>query len=123
MDNQEGRFEYTYSAAEQEEIEKIKSKYVQKGEDKLEQIRALDASVTKPGTIAGITMGVIGMLMFGGGLSATLVSSSLFIPGVILGLAGIVLMAAAYPVYKKITDKQREHIAPQILAMIDELAK
>ena len=42
-------FTYTYSAREQEEIEKIRQKYLPKAEDKMEQLRALDRNVTKKG--------------------------------------------------------------------------
>ena len=47
-------FNYTYSASQQEEIKKIREKYSapEKQEDKMEQLRRLDKSVTKPGTDA-----------------------------------------------------------------------
>lgn len=117
-------FEYTYSAAQQEEIEKIRSKYLPKEETKMDKLRKLDASVTKPGTIWSIAFGVIGCLMFGGGMSCTLLQDSdmmMLTLGVFLGLIGILLIAIAYPVYKKVTEKERAHIAPQILALSEEI--
>ena len=42
----EETFEYTYSAKRQEEIEAIKNKYLPPKEDKMEQLRKLDTSVT-----------------------------------------------------------------------------
>lgn len=117
-------FEYTYSAEQQAEIEKIRAKYVPQTDSKLEQLRKLDASVTKPGTITGITLGVIGCLIFGGGMSCTLMGGgSIFVIGIFLGVLGMVLMGIAYPVYKKITEKQKERIAPQILALTEELGQ
>lgn len=122
--NNENTFEYTYSAKRQEEIEKIKSKYVEKEEDKMEQLRKLDQSVERPGTIASIIIGVIGTLIMGGGMSLVMVwTETLMIPGIIIGLIGIAVLAAAYPMYKSITKKQREKIAPQILALSEELLK
>lgn len=124
MDKNNETFEYTYSAEQQAEIEKIRSKYMPKEETKLDQLRKLDASVTVPGTIAGLVIGIVGILTFGSGMSCTLVGgASLFILGIILGLLGIILMIAAFPVYKKITAKKRERIAPQILALTDELVQ
>lgn len=124
MERNKERFEYTYSATQQAEIEKIRSKYVPKEETKLDQLRKLDRSVTKPGTITGLVLGIIGCLTFGGGMSCALVgAASLFVPGIILGMIGIVLMGLAYPTYKKITDKERERIAPQILALTEELGQ
>ena len=49
MDNNK-KFNYTYSAKEQEEIKKIRQRYATPQEteiDKMEQLRRLDASVTK----------------------------------------------------------------------------
>lgn len=124
MENNKDTFEYTYSADQQAEIEKIRSKYVPKEETKLDQLRKLDASVTRPGTIWGLVIGIIGTLVFGGGMSCVLVGGvSLFVPGIVLGIVGIACMIAAYPIYKKITAKERERIAPQILALTEELGK
>ena len=48
---------------------------------------------------------------------------ALFIPGVVVGLVGIAVVAAAYPLYSRITQKEREKLAPQILKLADELSK
>ena len=47
----------------------------------------------------------------------------LFVPGIIVGVFGIVLICIAYPLYKKITKREREKIAPQILSLSKELLK
>ncbi len=120
----EETFEYTYSAKRQAEIEAIKSKYMPPKEDKMEQLRKLDASVTMKATMWAVSIGVVGMLIFGSGMSCTLVGAkNLFIPGIVLGLAGLAVMGLALPVYKMIEKKQREKIAPQILALADELSE
>lgn len=122
--NNDNTFEYTYSAKRQEEIEKIKSKYVEKEEDKMEQLRKLDESVERPGTIASIVLGVIGTLIMGGGMSFVMVwGGALLIPGILIGVLGITVLILAYPVYQSITKKQREKLAPQILALSEELLK
>lgn len=122
MENNNERFEYTYSAAQQEEIEQIRRKYMPKEEDKLAELKRLDEEVTRPGTIAGIVIGLIGTMIFGSGMSMVLVwTDTLLVPGVLVGIAGFALMATAYPAYAKITAKKREEIAPQILALTEEL--
>lgn len=50
MENKE-TFSYTYSAKQQEEIKKIREKYAPKEADKMEQLRRLDESVTRKGTV------------------------------------------------------------------------
>lgn len=122
MENNKETFEYTYSAEQQAEIEKIRSKYMPKTDDKLEQLRKLDASVTKKGTVMGLIMGITGCLVFGISLSMVLVIGEMMIvPSIILAIPGIAGMAWAYPLYKKVTEKERERIAPQILALTEEL--
>lgn len=124
MEDNKQTFEYTYSAAQQAEIEKIKAKYMPKEDSKLEQLRKLDASVTKKGTIWGLVFGIVGCLVFGGGMSLVLVRGmSFLVPSILLGLAGILLMGYAYPLYKKITKQERERIAPQILALTEEIGQ
>lgn len=124
MNNENERFEYTYSAKQQEEIERIRKKYLPKEEDKMAELRRLDAQVTKPGTVAGITIGIIGMLIFGAGMSMTLAGEeAMFVPGIIIGIIGFAIMAAALPVYKKVTQRQQEKIAPQILELTEQLMK
>ena len=120
----EETFEYTYSAKRQEEIEAIKKKYLPPEEDKMEQLRKLDASVTLHATMWAIVIGVIGTLIFGAGMSCTLVGArNLFVPGIVLGLGGFGIMGASYPLYMKLVKKGREKLAPQILALAEELSK
>ena len=122
MDNNE-TFHYTYSAKQQEQIRQIREKYLPKEEDKLERLRRLDASATRPGTIASIIVGTAGALLMGLGMSCTMVwSEQYFVPGIIIGLIGIAGICAAYPLYNRITKKRREKLAPEILRLTQELS-
>ena len=124
MSNEKETFEYTYSARRQEEIEKIRKKYLPKEEDKMELLRKLDRDVTKPGTIWSLVLGIIGCLVFGTGMCCTTVwADSYFIVGIVVGILGMAMMGIAYPVYSKITKRERARIAPQILALSEELSK
>lgn len=121
---QENTFQYSYSAKQQSEIEAIKKKYMPKQEDKLEQLRRLDKSAETPGTIVGLILGIVGTLVMGTGMSCVMVwAESLFWIGVVVGLLGIGMIALAYPVYRIITKKQREKLAPRILQLSEELLK
>ena len=68
MSEKKDTFHYSYSAKQQEEIRKIREKYVPKEESKMEQLRRLDESATKPGTIASIIVGILGTLLLGVGM-------------------------------------------------------
>ncbi len=125
MDNQsdEKSFKFTYSAKEQDEIKKIRQKYILE-DDKVEKLRRLDKNVTKKGTMYSVIIGVVGSLLLGVGMSCTMVLNKIwFIPGIIVGVIGIALIIAAYPVYNYITQKEREKIAPEIIRLTDELMK
>lgn len=128
-------FSYSYSAKEQEEIKKIRKKYItndpQRREDKMERLRILDASTTKKGTIASLVIGIIGALILGTGMSLAMTDIGSFlgndtlalIIGILIGVLGIILVALAYPLYNLITAKERKRIAPEILRLSDELMK
>lgn len=123
MENNKETFEYTYSAKQQQEIESIRKKYLPKEEDKMERIRKLDREAERPGMIASLATGVIGALMLGIGMCCTMVwGESLFVLGIFVGVIGSALIAAAYPLYKKVTRVQREKVAEQILALTNELS-
>lgn len=120
------KYEYTYSSKQQKEIESIRNKYLPKKEDKMETLRRLDKSVEKPGTMSALVVGIIGAFLLGIGMCCTIVwnsSAIIFIMGIMIGFIGIVLIISAYPLYKKITLKQREKITPQILALSEELSR
>ena len=120
----EAKFEYAYSAKKQEEIEAIKKKYLPKEEDKMETLRRLDQSVEKVGTMYALVAGIVGALLLGTGMSLIMTVGTLgaYVIGIVLGLLGMIPIGVAYPLYKKKVEKQREKIAPQILALTEELS-
>jgi len=124
MENNQNGFQYTYSAKEQAEIKRIRSKYVPKEENKMEQLQRLDASATQKATMYAIIVGVIGALIMGAGMSCCLVwTDALLIPGIVIGIIGMAVLAVAYPLYNRVLKKERERIAPEVLRLTDELMK
>lgn len=129
MDHNKDDFSYTYSAERQQEIEHIRRKYLPKAEDKMEQLRRLHHSATQKAQAASIAVGVIGSLILGTGMSLCMTELSGFLGGTAMfvgipvGLAGIVMVALAYPVYNRVLKKERQRIAPEILRLTDELLK
>lgn len=135
MENKEKEtFNYTYSAKEQEEIKAIRKKYAvqEKTEDKMEQLRRLDAGVYSKATTASLVIGIIGALILGSGMSLVmtdvgkvvgLLGGMAMLIGILIGIVGIVLISVAYPIYNCIINKEREKIAPEIIRLTDELMK
>lgn len=116
-------FSYAYSVQQRKEVERIRAKYIPPQENKLEQLRRLDRQAERRGV--GIAIGVctICMLLLGIGMTLTMVYTRFFGLGVVVGVIGIAGMAAAYPLYQRITKKSREKIAPEILRLSEELIK
>lgn len=120
-------FEYTYSAAQQQEVEHIRKKYLPKQEDKMTQLRRLHHSATQKAQSASIALGVIGALILGTGMSivmtelGALLGELAMVLGIVIGVVGMMLVALAYPVYNRVLHKEREKIAPEILRLSDEL--
>lgn len=117
-------FEESYSQKMQEEVKQIRERYIPKEENKMDQLRKLDQSVTKPGMITALILGIVGSLIMGFGMCCVMVwGNTLFAVGIVVGIIGMAILGAAYPMYVKRTEKEREKLAPQILALADELAQ
>lgn len=122
-------FRYTYSAEQRREVEAIRKKYLPREEDKMEQLRKLHAIPTQKAQTAAISVGIIGSLIMGTGMSLAMtdigdvLGKLALAAGILAGLMGMVLIALAYPVYNRVLKKQRARIAPEILKLTDELMK
>ena len=120
-------FEYTYSAQRQQEVQEIRRQYLPKEEDKLDTLRRLHAIPTQKAQAASLAVGIIGALILGTGMSLCMtdIGAALgdfaWILGIAIGLAGMALVAAAYPIHNRVLKKERERIAPEILRLSDEL--
>ncbi len=122
MSNQ---FNFKYTAPteeERKEIDSIRSRYAPKPqkEDKLERLRRLDAIVKSVPTVWALVLGVLGTLIFGLGLTMIL-EWSIFVWGIVLMAIGIVPIALAYPVYKKLLTKYKDRYGEEIIRLSDEL--
>ena len=131
MENKEG-FNFTYSAAQRQEIANIRNKYLPKEEDKMEQLRNLHNSTGRKARAWAIAIGVIGALVLGAGMSFAMTNlgeilgfdrNFAMLVGIVIGIVGMVLVALAYPIYNRVLKKERQRIAPEILRLTDELMK
>ncbi len=115
-------FHYTYSPAQQSELKRIRAKYLPTEEDKMTQVRRLDARVYNRACIGALIVGILGAMIFGLGLSLCLVWQH-YVLGVIIGVLGVIACLPAYPLYLFITKKERDKVAPEILRLTEELMK
>ena len=135
MENNNSSFSFSYSAKEREEIERIRNKYTQQEtpcEDKMQKLRDLDRRAEGRAKCISLIFGIIGSLILGTGMSFIMTelgsvlgldfTASLFI-GLILGVIGMITCAIAYPVYKKTLASIKKKLAPEIIALSDELLR
>lgn len=122
-------FTMTYSATQQEEVQKIRDKYMKKEESKMESLRKLDEAVTNKATTKALIIGILGALILGTGMSlfmtefGNVLGSLKPILGIGVGILGMLLVAVAYPVYQKTLAKEKEKAASEILRLSEELLK
>lgn len=95
----------------------------------MERLRQLDAAVERRAAVPAITVGVVGTLLFGVGMSLVMselgaLLGRLAMPvGVVCGLCGAAVLACAYPLYHRVLRRERDKAAPEILRLTDELMK
>ncbi len=134
MNNDKKDFSYSYSAKDQAELRQIREKYAPptEEENKMERLRRLDASVTKSAMTVSLTVGIIGALIFGFGMSLCMsdlaemlgISPTAVLPiGISTGIVGCILAGLAYPIYNAVVKRKRAKIAPEIIRLTDELMK
>ncbi len=125
MENKE--FHYTYTAPteeERKEIASIRKQYQAPDpacpENKLERLKALNTRVKSTANIFGLVFGVVGILVFGLGLTMIL-EWSLFLYGVIVMVIGAIPTALAYPVYRFVLRRNKNKYGDEILRLCEEL--
>lgn len=129
MENKLDTFHYTYSAQQQAEVDMIRAKYLPPREDKLETLRRLDNSVHKKPLALSLSLGVVGTLLLGTGMSlimtdlAAVLGFFRYVLGLVLGINGLAAAILAWPVYEYVLKRERQRLAPEILRLSEELMK
>ncbi|MBQ8354848.1 MAG: hypothetical protein IJY40_04395 [Oscillospiraceae bacterium] len=122
-------FEYTYSPQRQREIEEIRKAYLPKEEDKMTELRRLHAIPTQKAQTLSLTVGIIGLLILGTGMSLCMtelgaaLGSLAMVLGILVDLAGLAMVAVSYPLYRRTLEQERAKIAPEIIRLTDELLR
>ena len=111
-------------------VEKIRTQYMEKESTDLDALRELDAKVKRPANVFGFLFGSIGAIIMGGGMSlvmtdigGTLGMTDPMIPGIIIGLAGMLMAIINYPIYKGILGSRRRKYADKIIALSNKIMK
>lgn len=123
-EDREKGFSFSYSAPteeERKEVASIRREYLPiDKQDKIERIKSLDKKVKRTPTAVGISVGVIGTLVFGLGMTMVLEWEMIFW-GVISGFLGAVVITLAYPIRTLLYKRNKEKYSKEILKLADEI--
>ena len=108
--------------------QKIRTQYMEQQPSDLDELRRLDAEVKRPAHIFAYVFGSISAVIMGCGMSlvmtdigATLGLASTMVPGIIIGIVGMVMALVNYPIYKNILASRKAKYADKILALSEKI--
>lgn len=111
-------------------VEKIRTQYIEKESTELDALRELDAKVKRPANVFGYVFGSISAIIMGCGMSlvmtdigATLGMTETMLPGIIIGIVGMLMAAINYPIYKRILGSRRKKYADKVIALSNKIMK
>lgn len=109
-------------------VEKIREQYTEKGVSKLDELKALDARAKRPAKVFGYVFGTIGALVMGAGMSLIMTDIGTTVgidncmnTGIVIGIAGMIIVITNYPLYKKLLKMRRKEYAEEIMKLSDEM--
>ncbi|MBQ2308259.1 MAG: dihydropteridine reductase, partial [Clostridia bacterium] len=109
-------------------VEKIRTKYVEKKDSSLDELRKLDKKVKAPAEVFAYIFGSISALIMGAGMSLVMTDvanmlglGDMTVPGIAVGVVGMVLAIVNYPIYKGILTSRKKKYADKILALSNKI--
>ena len=109
-------------------VEKIRTKYVEKKDSSLDELRKLDRKVKAPAEVFAYIFGSISALIMGAGMSLVMTDvagllglGDMTIPGIAVGVVGMVLAIVNYPIYKGILSSRKKKYADKVLELSNKI--
>ncbi|MBE6619537.1 MAG: dihydropteridine reductase [Ruminococcaceae bacterium] len=111
-------------------VQKIRTQYTEKEQSGLDELKALDIKVKRPANVFAYIFGSISAIIMGSGMSLVMtdIGSAVgicdpMIPGIVIGVIGMLMAIINYPVYKKMLGSRRKKYAAEIIALSDKIMK
>ena len=111
-------------------VQKIRTQYTEKEHSQLDALKELDTKVKRPAYVFAYVFGSISAIIMGSGMSLVMTDigtqfgmTETMVPGIVIGVIGMVMAIANYPMYKKILASRRKKYADKIIALSDELMR
>lgn len=111
-------------------VQKIRTQYTEKKHTGLDELRELGAKVKRPANVFAYIFGSIGAIVMGSGMSlvmtdigATVGIADPMLPGIVIGIVGMLMAIINHPIYKGILGARRKKYAEKIIALSDNIIK
>lgn len=111
-------------------VQKIRTQYTEKEYTPLDALKELDAKVKRPANVFACIFGTISAIIMGSGMSlvmtdigAQLGMTDAMVPGIVIGILGMLLAIVNYPLHKAILNSRKNKYADKIIALSDKLMK
>ncbi|MGN1134987.1 MAG: dihydropteridine reductase [Oscillospiraceae bacterium] len=111
-------------------VQKIRTQYMEKdsSQKELDYLRELDAEVKRPANVFGYVFGTVSAIIMGAGMSLVMTDigtqlgiSDPMVPGVIIGIAGLLMAIINYPIFKTILSSRKNKYSGKILELSEKI--
>ena len=109
-------------------VQKIRTQYVEKEHTQLDALKELDAKVKRPANVFAYVFGSLSAIIMGSGMSLVMTNigqilglENAMVPGIAIGVVGMLLAIINYPIYKKMLTSRKNKYAAQILKLSEEI--
>lgn len=111
-------------------VQKIRSQYTEKESTQLDALKKLDSKVKKPANVFAYILGSLSAIVMGSGMSLvmtdigeTLGIADPMIPGIIIGIAGMLMAIINPAIHKCILTSRKNKYSKEIIALSDKIMK
>ena len=108
--------------------QKIRTQYMEKTPSELDALRDLDSKVKRPANVFAYIFGSLSAIVMGAGMSlvmtdigSTIGMDSTMIPGIVIGVVGMIMALVNYPIYKGILNSRKKKYGAEILTLSDKI--
>lgn len=109
-------------------VQKIRTQYTEKEHTQLDELKELDAKVKRPANVFAYVFGSISAIIMGSGMSLVMTDlgsilgmENAIVPGIVIGVIGMIMAIATYPIYKKMLASRRAKYADRIMELSDKI--
>lgn len=109
-------------------VQKIRTQYTEKEHTQLDELKELDAKVKRPANVFAYVFGSISAIIMGSGMSLVMTDlgsilgmENAMVPGIVIGVIGMIMAIATYPIYKKMLASRCAKYADRIMELSDKI--